>query len=98
MSNLTQIALDFGDEPQAQPSSSAANGDGGEAFARPYMAAGGVGVRIKSYKQTPPASATGDLFGGPAEPATQSATIEAAKPSVEELPVEQPLTVAAEPT
>lgn len=50
-SKLTQIALDFGSEPPPQPvPPSAANGDGEEAV-RPYLAAGGVGVRVKSFKQ-----------------------------------------------
>jgi len=68
MSKQTQIALDFGHEPQAPPpepaAAPAANDGGGEAPVRQYMAAGGVGVRIKAYKQTP-APQTGDLFGAP---------------------------------
>lgn len=67
MSKLTQISLDFGQEPQAPPPdpapSPAASDGAGEASARPYMTAGGVGVRIKAYKQTPTPQ-TGDLFGG----------------------------------
>ncbi|HVU98974.1 MAG TPA: MerR family transcriptional regulator [Puia sp.] len=43
-SNLTQIALDFGSEPQPVPPSA-------EEAARPYLAADGVGVRVKSFKQ-----------------------------------------------
>lgn len=65
MSKLTQIALDFGQEPQTPPPAPApaANDGGGEALSRPYMTAGGVGVRIKAYKQTPTPQ-NGDLFGG----------------------------------
>jgi DNA-binding transcriptional MerR regulator len=59
-SKLTQIALDFGPEPQPQPDSpSVANGMGSseEDAARPYLAAGGVGVRVKSFKQPAPVPA-----------------------------------------
>ncbi len=64
MSKQTQIALDFGQEPQTPPPAPApaANDGGGEASSRPYMTAGGVGVRIKAYKQTPTPQ-NGDLFG-----------------------------------
>lgn len=64
-SKLTQIALNFGEEPQQPPVPSAggngvgagngagvANG-GAEDTTRAYHAAGGVGVRVKSYKQQP---------------------------------------------
>jgi DNA-binding transcriptional MerR regulator len=68
MSNQTQIALDFGQEPQAPPSTPApapAVSDGeGEAPVRPFMTAGGVGVRIKAYKQAPTPQ-NGELFGSP---------------------------------
>lgn len=71
MSKLTQIALDFGEEPQLPPPAAADNG-GGDGVAepvRPYMTAGGVGVRVKSYKQpTPPAPESGRLFGDTASP------------------------------
>lgn len=80
-SKLTQIALDFGPEPQPVPppvatgmgngsgpapvagpavgplgngaDSGPANGADGDAV-RPYLAAGGVGVRVKSFKQPAP--------------------------------------------
>jgi len=69
MSKLTQIALDFGQEPQAPPPEPAAapavNDGEGEAPVRPYMTAGGVGVRIKAYKQVPTPQ-NGDLFGSTA--------------------------------
>jgi DNA-binding transcriptional MerR regulator len=48
-SKLTQIALDFGSEPQPVPPP-VGNGSGEEEV-RPYLAAGGVGVRVKSFKQ-----------------------------------------------
>ncbi|HEY4109871.1 MerR family transcriptional regulator [Puia sp.] len=55
-SNLTQIALDFGPEPQSQPVPPATGNGTGDEAARPYLAAGGVGVRVKSFKQpSPPA-------------------------------------------
>ena len=67
MSKQTQIALDFGQEPQAPPPApaSAVNDGGGEVPVRPYMTAGGVGVRIKAYKQVPTPQ-NGDLFGSAA--------------------------------
>ncbi len=66
MSKQTQIPLDFGPEPQSEPSVPVDNREVGSDPARPYMAAGGVGVRIKSYKQTKPATPAGDLFGNAA--------------------------------
>jgi DNA-binding transcriptional MerR regulator len=66
MSNLTQISLDFGPEHQAPalPPKGAAMRDGEEE----YLAAEGVGVRLKSYKRlSPPGEkpepANGNLFG-----------------------------------
>ncbi|HEV2481437.1 MAG TPA: MerR family transcriptional regulator [Puia sp.] len=77
MSKQTQIALDFGQEPQTPPPAPtpgpAASDGGGEAPARPYMSAGGVGVRIKAYKQTPTPQ-IGDLFGSPPVAETAPAT------------------------
>src|SRR5579872_3042753 len=71
MSSFTQISLDFGPEQQVPPSVPA-DGRGIDEGAKPYMSAGGVGVRIKSYKQTAsPAGATGDLFGPAAAPPEQ---------------------------
>jgi DNA-binding transcriptional MerR regulator len=61
MSKQTQISLDFGSEEQAPPASAGDSGAGNDP-ARHYMAAAGVGVRVKSYKQTP-APGGGDLFG-----------------------------------
>jgi DNA-binding transcriptional MerR regulator len=61
MSKQTQISLDFGPEEQPPPATAGDNGAGSDP-ARHYMAAGGVGVRVKSYKQTP-APGGGDLFG-----------------------------------
>ena len=60
MSKQTQISLDFGPEEQL-PASAGDNGTGSDPSSH-YMAAGGVGVRVKSYKQTP-APGGGDLFG-----------------------------------
>ena len=50
-SKLTQIALDFGPESQSQPVPPPAGNGAVEDPARPYLAAGGVGVRVKSFKQ-----------------------------------------------
>jgi DNA-binding transcriptional MerR regulator len=98
MSKLNQIALDFGQEPQApppEPAPAPAVNDGGEeAPVRQYMAAGGVGVRIKSYKQTP-AVQTGDLFGEP--PTTEPAPEQTTAPAVTQAvvaSVEEPETIA----
>ena len=98
MSKLNQIALDFGQEPQAPPPepapAPAVNDGGGEAPVRQYMAAGGVGVRIKAYKQTP-AAQTGDLFG---EPPAGTTPTEPTEPTVIEAVaaiMEEPAAVAA---
>jgi DNA-binding transcriptional MerR regulator len=58
-SKLTQIALDFGQEPQPQPAPSPVGNGAGEEAVRPYLTADGVRVRVKSLKQpvVPPAAA-----------------------------------------
>ncbi len=62
MSKQTQISLDFG--PEEKPSGSTGDNGTGNDPTRHYMAAGGVGVRVKSYKQSPVSgSGGGDLFG-----------------------------------
>ena len=95
MSKQTQIALDFGQEP-ATPPPPAENAGGGETPSRPYMAAAGVGVRIKSYKQTP-ASQTGDLFGDiPAETAPPETAGPALAEAVTTI-VEEPVAIPEEP-
>ncbi|HXB08348.1 MAG TPA: MerR family transcriptional regulator [Puia sp.] len=53
-SKQTQIALDFGPEPQSQPVPPPAANGAEEDAARPYLAAGGVGIRVKSFKQPAP--------------------------------------------
>ena len=58
--------MDFGPEEQTPPASTGDNGAGNDP-PRHYMAAGGVGVRVKSYKQTP-APGGGDLFGDAVAP------------------------------
>ena len=62
-SKLTQIALDFGQEPQPQPAPPPAGDGAGEGQTRPYLAAGGVGFRVKSFKQptTPAAAASPEV-------------------------------------
>jgi DNA-binding transcriptional MerR regulator len=88
MSQQTQIALDFGQDQQSPPPALENSGKAEEP-ARPYMAAGGVGVRIKAYKQTPTPQ-PGDLFGDPAATASPaSAEPEATQPEVPE-PEAQP--------
>lgn len=86
MSKQTQISLDFGPEEQTPPAPTGDNGAGNDP-PRHYMAAGGVGVRVKSYKQTP-APGGGDLFGDAVAPKA------AAMPGtngLSEPPVEGPL-------
>ena len=103
-SNLTQIALDFGSEPQPVPPSA-------EEAARPYLAADGVGVRVKSFKQ--PAVApeiavrpiekvvNGDLFAvEEAASVGVEAPVVAEEPVVVEAPavvVEAPVAAVEEP-
>ena len=77
-SKQTQIALDFGQESQSPPVPPPTGNGAGEDLARPYLAAAGVGIRVKSLKQpsaAPPAPpeempsrptvkiVNGDLFG-----------------------------------
>ena len=61
---LNQIPLDFGPEPEAPPPPTAVEADGaGDQQGKQYMAAAGVGVRVKSYKnQAKPGAANGELF------------------------------------
>lgn len=97
MSKLTQISLDFGQEPQAPPPAEPAavptvNDVDGVAPVRSYMAAGGVGVRIKAYKQVPTPQ-TGDLFGG--MPVEETPAV-AADPAIAET-IEAVTPEAAEP-
>jgi DNA-binding transcriptional MerR regulator len=78
MSKQTQISLDFGQEQSSPPSPSTGDGAAGDPT-QPYMAAEGVGVRLKSYKRTaesPPQDSpdpllnrdlNGDVFGGTEE-------------------------------
>jgi DNA-binding transcriptional MerR regulator len=73
MSKQTQISLDFGPE-EHPPASTGDNGTGNDP-ARHYMAAGGVGVRVKSYKQTP-APAGADLFADTAAKPEQAVPVE----------------------
>jgi DNA-binding transcriptional MerR regulator len=87
MSKQTQIPLDFGPEEQL-PASTGDNGTGNDPT-RHYMAAGGVGVRVKSYKQTP-APGGSDLFGDTAsapEQATPAAAPETAPMSETMVPM-----------
>ncbi|HVS95245.1 MAG TPA: MerR family transcriptional regulator [Puia sp.] len=59
MSKLTQISLDFGQEPSSESTPPPADPSA------PYMAAEGVGVRLKSYKRSSTsAPENGDLFAG----------------------------------
>jgi DNA-binding transcriptional MerR regulator len=61
---VTQIPLDFGGEPEVPPPPSVEiNGTVDHHGKQQYMAAAGVGVRVKSYKQpAAPAAANAELF------------------------------------
>jgi DNA-binding transcriptional MerR regulator len=64
---VTQIPLDFGGEPEVPPPPSVeVNGTDDHHERQHYMAAAGVGVRVKSYKQpVVPAAANAELFPVP---------------------------------
>jgi DNA-binding transcriptional MerR regulator len=85
---LQQIPLNFGEEPEA-PSPSAKEGNGtGDQHDKQYMAAAGVIVRVKSYKnQRPPSTANVELF--PAPPA-ETVQPEAVTSPVDKVEVEEP--------
>ncbi len=64
--SLQQIPLNFGEEPEASSPSSKEDNGTGDQHEKQYMAAAGVGVRVKSYKnQRPLAAPAVELF--PAE-------------------------------
>jgi DNA-binding transcriptional MerR regulator len=87
---VTQIPLDFGGEPDVPPPPSVeVNGTDDHHGRQHYMAAAGVGVRVKSYKQpATPATASAELF-----PVTEA---EAGPGLVTEVEAE-PLAAVAEP-
>lgn len=91
---LTQLPLDFGGEEQQPSPPSDANGSDGQRESQ-YLAAPGVGIRVKSYKKTTPASGT-DLFaaGQPAPELLASEPI-ASEPIASELIASEP--IASEP-
>jgi DNA-binding transcriptional MerR regulator len=76
---VTQIPLNFGEEPEA-PSPAAKEGNGnGDQHERQYMAAAGVVVRVKSYKNPRPAAAgNAELFSADVTPAATPVPEEAA--------------------
>jgi DNA-binding transcriptional MerR regulator len=87
---VTQIPLDFGGEPEVPPPPSVeVNATDDHHGKQHYMAAAGVGVRVKSYKQQAvPAAANAELF-----PATE---VEAELRLVTEVEA-APLAAAEEP-
>ncbi len=91
---VTQIPLDFGGEPEVPPPPPVeVNGTGDHHGKQHYMAAAGVGVRVKSYKQpVVPAVATAELF-----PVTEEAEplVEQSEPLIEK--EAEPLVAEAEP-
>jgi DNA-binding transcriptional MerR regulator len=106
---LNQIPLDFGPEPEAPPPPGTVEADGaGGQRGKQYMAAAGVGVRVKSYKnQAIPGAANGELFPAAAVEVPAAAAeppvverVEAAGLSQEVEPlatVEQPVTAVEQP-
>jgi DNA-binding transcriptional MerR regulator len=99
---LTQLPLDFGPEPEV-PSQPSVGGDGaGDQDSGRYMAAAGVGVRVKSYKSpVTPVAANGELFPAVAKPlavepvAAEQTAVESI--AVAPIEVEQAVVTAAEP-
>lgn len=83
---IQQIPLNFGEEPEV-PSPAAKEGNGtGDQHERQYMAAAGVVVRVKSYKnQRPAAAANAELFS--AEAAEESIPVM----EVQEMPAPAPV-------
>jgi len=85
-SKLTQIAMDFGPESQPPPAPAPAGNGAAEEAARPYLAAGGVGVRVKSFKQpTPPAAPSSPPTSTAVSPSTfptQASTVPVPPPEV----------------
>jgi DNA-binding transcriptional MerR regulator len=59
---LTQIPLDFGEQPNVPSPTSEDADDAGSQRESPYMAAAGVGVRVKSYKNTVAPAVADGLF------------------------------------
>jgi DNA-binding transcriptional MerR regulator len=112
MSKQTQISLDFGQEEQAPSVPPAGFDEPAADPAQQYMAAGGVGVRLKSYKRTPlpppedrpePVRVVnGDLFGEAMGEEPSVAAALAPEPADEQLPVVSraapPQSPAAAPT
>src|ERR1700743_3525200 len=63
---LTQLPLDFGQEPQVPGPSAGQAGEAGDQYGRQYMTTAGVGVRVKAYKNPATSSIpNGDLFAEP---------------------------------
>jgi DNA-binding transcriptional MerR regulator len=80
---LTQIPLDFGEEPNAPPPPSGdANGAGSQREGT-YMATAGVGVRVKSYKNSTAPTTNGELFSEPASVAAPEEPAAVAEPEPE---------------
>jgi DNA-binding transcriptional MerR regulator len=93
MSKPTQISLDFGPE-ENQPSASTGDSDAGNDPTRHYVAAGGVGIRVKSYKQTPAAGGSnlfGDVAATPGQPAKPILPGAAKTSDTNGLPAAEPL-------
>jgi DNA-binding transcriptional MerR regulator len=97
---VQQIPLNFGEEPEV-PSPAAKEGNGtGDQHEKQYMAAAGVIVRVKSYKNQRPAAAVNaaaanaELFSAEAaqpEPAAAAVDNQAVEKPVETTEVEEPV-------
>ena len=87
---LTQIPLDFGEEPNAPPLPSGdANGAGSQREG-PYMATAGVGVRVKSYKNSTAPTTNGELFSEPVSAAAPEEPAAVARPEPATAVMEEP--------
>jgi DNA-binding transcriptional MerR regulator len=86
---VQQIPLNFGEEPEV-PSPEAKEGNGaGDQHVKQYMAAAGVVVRVKSYKnQQPAAAVNAELFSADAVP------VEEPTPAPAPVPEEAAVTIA----
>ena len=94
---VQQIPLNFGEEPEVpSPAAKEENGNGDQ-HEKQYMAAAGVVVRVKSYKNPRPAAAVNaELFSANAAPAAETEEPIAAPSAAAEALPEEPEMPAAE--
>ena len=89
---VQQIPLNFGEEPEVPPPAAKEGNGTVDQYERQYMAAAGVVVRVKSYKnQRPAATANAELFSA------EAAQSEPAPAAVQPAPVMEVEVETAEP-